>query len=356
MHDVSGATMAPAIEKGQNSSNCAAESWQFSKVGRVASIDFTKGVLVLIMVLYHWLNYFVTGHDGIYKYLRFLPISFTFISGFLIAQVYLSEYGKSDLAVAKRLFTRGLKLLAIVAILNLAPRAVHTSAFHMRGDSWSISEFAEDYFTGVHPIAFSVLVPIAYLLIASAGIFILAKRWRNVYHVSCLVLVLAAIACEVARINSGYVQIVSIGMIGVSIGHMPLYRIDSLLGYGRAIFGAYLAYVLAIVFLNDSYILQVIGVCVTLLGIYWCGSYITARHGGGKTLVLVGQYSLFSYISQIAVLQLLRSSLRAFGTRSGVSIAALLACAGCTILAVRILDSARRREPKINTMYKAVFS
>ena len=46
------------------------------KAKRIDALDFTKGILVLIMVLYHWLNYFVTGHDWIYKYLRFLPISF----------------------------------------------------------------------------------------------------------------------------------------------------------------------------------------------------------------------------------------------------------------------------------------
>src|SRR4051794_18609125 len=71
------------------------------KAKRIDALDFTKGILVLIMVLYHWLNYFVTGHDWIYKYLRFLPISFVFISGFLISQVYLSKYKRADLTIPK---------------------------------------------------------------------------------------------------------------------------------------------------------------------------------------------------------------------------------------------------------------
>src|SRR4029077_598346 len=55
-----------------------------AKRKRIPALDFTRGTLVLIMVLYHWLNYFVTADGTIYKYLRFLTPSFIFITGFLI--------------------------------------------------------------------------------------------------------------------------------------------------------------------------------------------------------------------------------------------------------------------------------
>ena len=38
------------------------------KNARLAALDFTKGMLVLIMVLYHWINYFFAGQDN--RYLR----------------------------------------------------------------------------------------------------------------------------------------------------------------------------------------------------------------------------------------------------------------------------------------------
>src|SRR5207302_5956026 len=50
-----------------------------SKTHRLPALDFTKGALVLFMVLYHWLNYFVSTEGDFYRYLRFLTPSFIFI-------------------------------------------------------------------------------------------------------------------------------------------------------------------------------------------------------------------------------------------------------------------------------------
>src|SRR5882724_12530804 len=91
------------------------------KSQRIPALDFTKGTLVLLMVLYHWINYFI-GQEVTYyyKYLRFLTPSFIFIAGFMISNVYLSKYAAADPRLSKRLFTRGLKLFAIFLSLNLA--------------------------------------------------------------------------------------------------------------------------------------------------------------------------------------------------------------------------------------------
>ena len=54
-----------------------------TKSQRIPALDFTKGTLVLIMVLYHWVNYFIGNQWGYYRYLRFLTPSFIFITGFM---------------------------------------------------------------------------------------------------------------------------------------------------------------------------------------------------------------------------------------------------------------------------------
>ncbi len=87
---------------------------------RIPALDFTKGALVLIMVLYHWMNYFLNLSWDLLKYLHFLTPSFIFITGFMVSNVYLSKYAAADPRLSKRLFTRGLKLLAIFLVLNLA--------------------------------------------------------------------------------------------------------------------------------------------------------------------------------------------------------------------------------------------
>src|SRR3984957_12974562 len=84
-----------------------------AKTQRITALDFTKGALVLIMVLYHWINYFIGPDWGYYRYLRFLTPSFIFVTGFMVSHIYLSKYKAADPRLPKRLITRGLKLLAI---------------------------------------------------------------------------------------------------------------------------------------------------------------------------------------------------------------------------------------------------
>src|SRR5271166_4503527 len=73
-----------------------------SKPKRISALDFTKGALVLIMVLYHWVNYFIGLQWPYYRYLRFLTPSFIFVTGFMISNVYLSKYVVDDPRLFKR--------------------------------------------------------------------------------------------------------------------------------------------------------------------------------------------------------------------------------------------------------------
>src|SRR5215475_6597657 len=90
---------------------------------RLAALDFTKGVLVLLMVVYHVLNYLDYGsipHD----YLGFVPASFILITGFLVAQVYAAK-AKADFGgAAQRLAARALKLLLLFTVLNVGARLI----------------------------------------------------------------------------------------------------------------------------------------------------------------------------------------------------------------------------------------
>src|ERR1700726_2047192 len=87
----SGGAVQPAVVVSAVVSNSPAVP-NVKKQARISALDFTKGALVLIMVLYHWLNYFVASDGFFYRYLRFLTPSFIFIAGFLISNVYLSRY------------------------------------------------------------------------------------------------------------------------------------------------------------------------------------------------------------------------------------------------------------------------
>lgn len=308
------------------------------------------------MVLYHWINYFVAADGSIYKYLRFLTPSFIFITGFLISQVYFSEYETSRLQIPNRLLVRGLKLLGIVLCLNIGLSTLRINSLATRVSNLAPGDMALAYLTGVHAVAFSVLVPIAYLLILSAGLVILSRHYRNVCHIASTAFVTCALLCELKGVGSGYLQVFSIGLLGISVGHISIDRINSVVKRPLALFLAYLTYLSAITLWNDAYLLQIVGVCMSLAVIYWLGDSDPEPGSFRKMLILLGQYSLFAYIAQIVLLQLLRRSLRPLGSSMSAMGIALLASVACTIFSVEILDRVRSRSSGMNKLYAAVFS
>ena len=164
-----------------------------AKAVRIPALDFTKGALVLIMVLYHWINYFLGPHDN--RYLRFLTPSFIFISGFIISNIYLSKYGIADPHLPKRLIERGLKILGVFIVLNLMRGFVspgHTNANTLTTHDW-IRSLIDIYVLGsgvgggqAKAVAFFILVPIGYLLLLSAGLLVLSRYYRFTVHVVCM--------------------------------------------------------------------------------------------------------------------------------------------------------------------------
>lgn len=141
---------------------------------RNPGLDFTKGTLVLFMVLYHWINYFIGPEGFVYTYLRFITPSFIFITGFLIANVYPEKYGWGNHRASKRLMIRGLKLLALFTILNVTANVMFTGNYKgaMPGIDGFIRNAASIYISGNARASFGVLVPISYLLLLSAAIFL----------------------------------------------------------------------------------------------------------------------------------------------------------------------------------------
>jgi peptidoglycan/LPS O-acetylase OafA/YrhL len=322
---------------------------------RLAALDFTKGALVLTMVLYHWMNYFVKADGSIYRYLRFLTPSFIFITGFLIAHVYLSRTESLGFRISGRLLQRGLKLLGIVAGLNIVIRAMALNGFGNRLDASSHGTIAMAYLAGTTPVAFSVLIPIAYLLILSGALLVVSRHYRHTYFIACAVSLVCAFLLELKGVQSSYLQLLGIGMLGLAVGHLSIDQVNSFVKHRVVILSGYLAYLVALSVWDATYPLQIVGVCLSLSVIYWTGIEYAGSNYIGRTAVLLGHYSLFGYIAQIVILQILGRGLRAHRDSLGMSGAAFAACVACTILSVVLLDRARVRSEAVNKIYTAVF-
>ena len=335
------------------------------KSHRNLALDFTKGALVLIMVLYHWLNYFVSPSGDMYKYLRFLTPSFICITGFLISSAYLSKYGAADPKLMKRLIQRGLKILGAFVVLNVAIRILFPTVLtwnSLFGRS-SIANWLAIFITGNVAVdgsskvaAFYILVPISYLLMLSAGLVIVRRFYQHTFYAAFAVCLAGILILSWNGIESGNLELLAIGLLGVILGHIPVEKIDEFIRHPFLLAAAYLAYVSAITIWDVVYPLQIVGVCLSLMLIYLLGAGRGQPGTISRQVILLGKYSLFGYIVQIAILQFLRRGFQYVHLGSVVLEVSFFAAFALTIVMVVVLDRARAKSATVDGLYKAVLA
>jgi hypothetical protein len=322
--------------------------------------DFAKGALVLCMVLYHSLNYLRHDRGGAaLLYLRFLPPSFIFITGFLITHIYLARYRADDPRLQKRLLLRGAKLLAVFAVLNILVNVLMTRNFN--GMNFGLGAFIdhlpEIFITGEgrHGI-FLVLAPIAYLLMIS-GVLLLAHKFLKW---SLHLVFIAAAVTELILDNNGYtipnLRLLAAGLLGMVFGLSPADKIETVARQWWLAIVVCAAYFLALNWWGDDTWLEYIGVCVMAGFFYSIGRLCGDGNFASGTLALLGSYSLLAYISQIVVLQLLLRIFHRLNLERGVEWIGFFAATALMIGLVHLTDWSRKKWPAADGAYRAVFA
>ena len=334
--------------------------------GRIQALDFTKGALVLVMVLYHWLNYFYRPQGDIYTYLRFLTPSFIFITGFLVSNVYISKYKIGDPRPPRRLFQRGLKILGVFVGLNVIRTCSlsETSRAQILSEHLSLHSLLNLYVIGsggsggqAKTVAFFVLVPIGYLLLLSSLLLIACRFYKHIFYVTCAVALLSAFTLELKNLQSTNLELIAIGLLGVIVGYTPIETIDAIvLKYPVWILVAYACYLAAITLWNATYPLQIVGVFLSLMIIYLLGAMRGAPGKVRSRIIVLGKYSLLGYIAQIAVLQLLHGGLRYIDGEAVALVISFVAAFALTFLVIETTDRARARVRVVDKLYRTVFA
>ncbi|MGD0136629.1 MAG: hypothetical protein ABSE57_31695 [Bryobacteraceae bacterium] len=334
------------------------------KVDRNPALDFTKGALVLIMVLYHWINYFIGPQWGYYKYLHFLTPSFIFITGFMVSNVYLSKYAAADPRLSRRLFTRGLKLLAIFVVLNLARTVVvpvlGTGALvqHPLDPANIFAVFVSGNVPagGGKVAAFPILVPISYLLMLSGVLMLPYRFYKYTFQVVCVLLLLSVFLLGLTGAQSANLECVTIGMVGTLTGFVSIEAINNFVRHPYVLALAYLCYTIAITIWNVPFPLLIVGVFLSLMVIYLAGGSGSEFGTLRSEIILLGKYSLLGYISQIAILQILSAGFRHINLGVAGLAMSFLAAFALTIVIVEVVDRARAKTAITDKLYKAVFA
>jgi peptidoglycan/LPS O-acetylase OafA/YrhL len=335
-----------------------------SRAKRIPALDFTRGALVLIMVLYHWINYFIGPQWKYYPYLRFLTPSFIFITGFMISNVYLSKYAAADPRLSKRLFTRGLKLMVTFVALNVARTFIVPilgTAIPVRNPG-DLTNIVAVFVSGNLPMAggklvsFSILVSISYLLMLSGLLMLPYRRYRYTFHFTCVLLLLSILILGLIGSQSYNLEFVTIGVLGVLTGFIPIAAINNFVRQPYALGFAYLCYTVMVTIWSITFPLLVVGVYLSLLVLYLVGAsggeFGTVR----SEVILLGKYSLFGYISQIAILQILGAGFHRINLGITGLVMSFLAAFALTILSVEVVDRTTARTKSVDRLYKAFFA
>ena len=156
--------------------------------------------------------------------------------------------------------------------------------------------------------------------------------------------------------HSGMLELISMGLLGASVGYLSMERIASFAHRASLVIPAYAVYLIAMSVLGEIYVMQVAGVCLTLALIYLIHGDRPDTSAGRRAVILLGKYSLLGYIGQIAVLQALARGSRLVDLGSSTPGIALLLAVVLTMTLVWLTDRARARATAVDRLYVAVFA
>lgn len=324
---------------------------------RDTSLDFVKGTLVLLMVLYHWLNYFGADYKFDFRYIRFITPSFVFLAGFLVTNLLVTRPGQNSSSLALRLFIRGVKLLALFTVLNIG--VAWLAPLRPSGRALGLTEFFETmpgcYLNG-HNTVFFVLMPISYTLIIAALILKVCDLSRlQVLVPAVAVFAVGSVAILLGR-RSDMLELIGSGLLGLMFGAALAQRLQNLRRLWPWLMIAFVLEVTALIVWGVPYLLQLVTVCVNLGLLYCLANWVRPGSAIARLTLLLGQYTLFGYVGQIAILQLLAVGFRLLDLGSAGPPAALIAALLLTITAIAAMDLLRRKLHAVDLLYRFVFA
>jgi fucose 4-O-acetylase-like acetyltransferase len=322
---------------------------------RVPALDWTKGALIICMVIYHAINY-SAFRPLAFRWLAFLPPSFILITGFLVGQVYAAKYDLRTWKPYARLAIRGMKLLLVFVFLNV----VHCVALKrgLQEGLWEFADRSDAIFVSGNGRAgiFEVLLPIAYFLLLAPALLWLRARSRGSITVCAAAMFLLCVGLELGGRQLKNLSFVSVGLIGMALGLIRLETVDRLAWKWLPVLALYLLYRLAGYLIGEVYPVQTAAAAVSVLLLYCCALHLGAGTWLGRQIVLLGQYSLLGYLAQIVVIQFLVMALGGQPDHAAGVIVVCLATAALTLLIIRTVHESRRKSRFADVAYKTVFA
>ena len=333
--------------------------------GRDEGLDRVKGMLVLTMVIAHTAN--LTLQSEALRYLiypvalGFASGSWIFISGFLVGAHYQASFDRDVGGTTRRLMSRGLRILAIFLVVNIAlgkidftcPGGVGAGDCH----AWNLLVLGRN-----QGMTFEILQGIGYVLIM-APLYMSMPRSATVGIVGLILF--ATVMHFFGESSAGLSWMVLVGLAGLVLGwYVPpsmLRRVwtepDT---RALALFASVLLWSLyqVITFLPDKHHpivgVYLIGVVGGTLALYAVNGWIHWRGIARKSMDRMAQYALPAYIGQMGILWIWHVLTRGNDLLHSYPVSLLVVFTGL-LLALAALDALRRRLHVVDALYRAVF-
>lgn len=325
---------------------------------RDAAFDAVKGVLVVLMIVYHVLSIATTAGAEAFRYIRFLSGSFIFISGFVVVHFMWERFALAPRDTSLRLVQRGLKVLLIFAALNLAIQAsgFGNAAKAQLGAQGFVQNAATFFVRGDGRLSsFLILLPIAYLLMLAPLFMMLAQRGAAPV---CGTLLLVALALAGGWADPAPVAgFLLVGLCGLCLGTPVL--AERVVGAVRpgllaTAVGLLLALWLAGRY-GDPLVFYCIGVAFVLRFMHDAVRWLPGRWL--RQAALVGRYSLPAYIAQVLLIQCLFRALGGQRVEPDTgTLAFIVTVAAATVALCVLTDRLRSRSSVIDRTYRWVFA
>jgi hypothetical protein len=145
-------------------------------------------------------------------------------------------------------------------------------------------------------------------------------------------------------------------LLGVVAGFASHNAIEFIGRWPHILLLAYAGYLILITIWNVPFLFLIVAVLLNLCTLYLIGNKGDPTSAVRSEVILLGKYSLFGYIAQVAILQLLSKSFQHLNLRGARLPGSFLAALVLTVLSVELLDRARAGSKGVDRIYKAIFA
>jgi hypothetical protein len=271
------------------------------------AIDIVKGFMVEIMILYHSIEYFISPRHIVLKYIDFVTGSFVFLTGYILSNIYINKYASNVDQMYKRLMLRGLRILILFMFLNVLINSFIEKS-HKNMQQFGLNHFFKNLYSIFvlgykHHAVFEILLPIAYVLITS-GLLLKFLKKTNLIIFTIIVIFLY---CTLSEHITFLFLYLSIGLNGLALGYIKIETYQSTFNKKKKIISFVLVllyFCIISIFGKDDFI-YFFGILSVVSMIYIYSIDVNYSNLLYRTLIMFGQYSLISYLSQILFLQIM---------------------------------------------------